>query len=179
MPLFQYLRGANKGKEKRLFQKLFFFAWGIAGAFMVLFLSSLFPYPLSLISFALASILALRKYASMSYTLAWLFIVGIYHDVAAYPAAPLVTLQLLCALWVFEVVGRRFHIFVNISAAAGTAGVIAWMGELITHNGSGVINIKRTAIYVGLTTLASVLFIVLASLIMHVVEKLFRFRYAT
>jgi hypothetical protein len=178
MPLFQYLRGTNKGKNKHLFSKLLFFAWGVALTLFILFLSTLFPYPISLISFALVSVIMLRKYAGIPPTLAWLLMMGLYHDIEAYPAMPLLTMQLLCALLVFEAVGHRFHIFVNISAAAGMAGVIAWTGELITHNGSGIINIKMMAISIVLTALTSVVFINLASLIMHVVKKLFRFRYA-
>ncbi len=178
MPLFQYLRGVNNIKDKRLFSKIFFIGWGIVVILSVLFLTSLFVYPLSLISFALASILALRKYAGTSYTLALLFIMGVYFDVVAYPAMPLVTLQLLCALFVFETVGHKYHIVVNISAAASAAGMIAWMGELITHNGSGIITLQMTAISVVLTTLTSLMFMSLASLTMQVMKKLFRFRYA-
>lgn len=176
MTLFQYLREANKRKEKRLFSKLLLIAWGIAGVFIVLFLSSLFPYPFSLISFALASTLAMRKHAKLPHTLAWAFIIGAYHDITAYPAMPLVTLQLLCALFAYDAVGHRSHIFANISAAAVSAGVIAWIGDLVTHNGSGIINIKMITVSLLMTILTSVLFIVFASFTKRVLKKLFRFR---
>ncbi|MEW6610818.1 MAG: hypothetical protein AB1352_04330 [Patescibacteria group bacterium] len=179
MPSFPYFTRLTNQRGRLILSWISFGGGGIFVFVMTIFLASLFPYPLSLTSWALVSMMVLWKHTNISYPIAWVFIMGASYDIVRYPAMPLLTMQLLCALVAVGAVGGRIHFTTTMTAAVGAASFFAWVTELLTRNGSGILNITMAATSCALTVIFSFLCTVLVSVLLHILRRLFPMRYAS